>query len=286
MKKTIILLAIISIFISFGCAQKETVDRNGIVNSIVGSVTITTDDKSVPAKVGDSLVSGMIIETGARSLVHISFGENVVKLSENTILYIETLDLDLISDSEQTGLSLRNGEVFSRVAKNLTKGDSFQIRTPTTVAAIRGTEFGVIERDGETKVACVSGRVEVTNTTLRRGSGQRVVEISANEEVVVVSRQPLSVRTTSEENRERMRSVFEDIRRAGSDPEENLETEPEIVQEVVKKKQEKKPVVRRTAKKAPAKKPEPVKKEVVVEDPKPDIKKISIDAAKPKDIEE
>jgi len=230
-KKSITFLAILlSVLISFGCTKKKetVVERKGTINSMAGDVIIKKDDKSQPAKVGDFVVSGTTIETGAKSFVAIYFGENIIRLSENTALSIDKLET--AANSEQTELNLEMGEVFSKVVKKLVKGDSYQIKTPTTVAAIRGTEFGVLERDGKSKISCLSGKVKVANITLQKDKEDlEFVEVSSNEEVQVISNQPLEVTALSEEDRKRMENIFSNIGAANVDIEEKIEdTKPQI----------------------------------------------------------
>jgi len=254
MKKNIILLVILlSLLISFGCKKDaQTVAMQGIVNSIVGTVTLKRDDLSFRAQVDDLVVAGTTIVTGTKSIAFITFGQNVIKLSENTSFSIEKLESDLNSNTQQANFNLQNGEIFSKSNKKFARGDSFQMRTPTTVAAIRGTEFVVLERDGQSKVSCVSGKVAVANTTL--GDNLRFVEVPANQEVQVVSGQPLVVTDISEEDRLRMESIFNDLRNMnfGARDEEPVE---EIVETPVFVPEQEKPQVVRKAQ--PRRKPAP-----------------------------
>ena len=228
MKKNIIFLAILlSVMVSIGCAKKkEMVIGKGTINGMVGNVTIKERGKTHQAKVGDFVAVGMTIETGTKSLVEIYFGENIIRVLENTTLFINKFELNIATDSEQTELNLQIGEVFSKINKKLTKGDSYQIRTPTTIAGVRGTEFGVLERDGITKVTCISGKVVVTSLSLQKEKKEPdFVEISANEEVQVLQDQPLEVRPLSEKDKKRMEDIFSNI---GSP---NPELEKENVEE-------------------------------------------------------
>jgi len=206
-KNITILVILLSIIISFGC-KKETAIK-GIVNTVIGSVTIKKDEESHQAKAGDSVVAGMTIETAAKSITYISFKENVIALTENSILTIEKLNSNAMARTEQAEFNLTNGEIFCKIGKKSTKGDSYKIKTPTTVAAVRGTEFGVFEKNGESTVACLSGKVEAANTTLE--DEPQFVEISANQETQIVAGKPLEVKPISEANKRRMQNVFDNI---------------------------------------------------------------------------
>jgi len=208
MNKNIITLVILfSLTIPFGC-KKESVFKEGIVNIIMGSVTIKKDDKSYQAKVGDVIVADMTIETGAKSTAYIHFGKNVVALLENSILSIDKL-------SPNAEFHLANGEILSKIVKKSNKGDSLRVKTLTTVAAIRGTEFGVFEKNGQSTVACLSGNLDVANTSLE--GEPEFVKISDNEETQIVAGKPVEVKPLSEENKKRMKNIFDNIDKKSSE---------------------------------------------------------------------
>ena len=211
-KKIIFLAVLLSLLIFCGCGKRETVASKGIVNGVIGSVIIKQNNKTSQAKVGDFIVAGMTIEVGEKSLMDIHLNKNMIRLFENTVIFIDTLDLNAVTDVEQTELNLEKGEVLSKIAKKMTENDSFRVRTPTTVAAVRGTEFSVLMRDDKVKVSCISGKVRVANTTLVNKKGEyEFVEVPANKEVQVVVERPLEVTIIPEENRKRMENIFADI---------------------------------------------------------------------------
>jgi LysM repeat protein len=201
------LLLLLSMIISFSCKKEQ--ENEGIVSSFFGDVTIKEGDKSRQAKVGDSIIAGMSIETGTKSVVHIHFYENVIVLTENSILSVEKFELNISANTEHSVLNLKKGDVFSKIVKRLNNDYSYQIKTPTTVVAVRGTEFGVFERNGESTVACLSGKVEAANTTL--GDGYEFVEIPADKEAQITSGKPLLVKPLSAKNKMRMKDVFDKI---------------------------------------------------------------------------
>ena len=206
-KNITILLLLMSMIISFACKKESAI--KGIVNSMMGSVTIKEGDKSHQAKVGDSIIAGMTIETGAKSIAYIHFDENVIVLTEKTILSVEKTELNISANTAQADFNLMSGNVFSKITKSITRDYSSQIKTPTTVVAVRGTEFAVFEKDGVSTVACLSGKVEAANTTL--GDDPKFIEIPANKEARIASEKPLAIKPLSKENKKRMKNIFDNI---------------------------------------------------------------------------
>ena len=82
------------------------------------------------------------------------------------------------------------------IKANVTKGQSsdFQLVSPTSVAAVKGTDFwGVINENTGDKFCGLSGKVEVTNSA----TGQ-MVELLANTTALSLKNGSLSVATTQE----------------------------------------------------------------------------------------
>jgi hypothetical protein len=237
MKNIVFLIVLANTLIFFGCSKKEdqkTTVMKGVINTIMGDVILKKENESSRAKVGDFVISGVTVKTGSKSIAYIAFGQNIIKLSENSVLYIDKLESNIVANNEQISLNLKNGEIFSKTNRKLNKGDFYRIRTSTTVAAIRGTEFVVFERDGQTKVSCISGKVEVASTAAGdTGDTFEFIEISANEEVRVIPDQPLEVTAISEEDRIYFESVFDDIRVINPITTEKIEEDIEEVEEPV-----------------------------------------------------
>ncbi|MBI3554247.1 MAG: FecR domain-containing protein [Elusimicrobia bacterium] len=118
-----------------------------------------------PAKEGQALSSGDWIETlkAATAVIELADG-SALKLKE-----LSRFQLELPAGKERTTSGLLSfGGVFAKVAKVL-PGASFEIRTETAVAAVRGTEFftafGRAKKAGRDLWVCVNkGAVDVTTT--------------------------------------------------------------------------------------------------------------------------
>ncbi|HOX48297.1 MAG TPA: FecR family protein [Spirochaetales bacterium] len=125
---------------------------------------------SVGDPIGLELFQDDQVQTGPKSTAEILLKAKgaVVKLSENTVLSLRGLG------AETTSLELLYGRVRSKVAKLAAK-DSFEIRSSSVVAGVRGTDFGcdlVAPRSLSgaagsgsaplVRVYCFSGSVEVS----------------------------------------------------------------------------------------------------------------------------
>ena len=110
---------------------------------------------------GLELLEGDQVQTGRGVFVELRLhvGQAVVKLAENT-----TFKLERMADG-QTALSLVYGRVRAKVDK-LAGTDTFTIRSATSVAGVRGTDFGVdvIARQQE------AAAVNLTRTYVFEGS--------------------------------------------------------------------------------------------------------------------
>lgn len=125
---------------------KET-ERSAKVIFVKADVKIQKAGKTdwVSAKEGMSLFDGDTIKTGRASSIELSFdkeNKNIVRLEENSTAILRGKMLNRIE--------LPQGRIRSLV-KNLKRGSSFEIKTPTVVAGARGSGWDVDsteKRDG------------------------------------------------------------------------------------------------------------------------------------------
>lgn len=147
-----------SVIFAAGCSKTApSASISGCVVFIKGSVTVTRGaSPSVPA-VGFPINENDVVETGAESIA-------VIQLSDRDVLRISPESKMIMSSivrSDKIRLRLEKGELASKVTK-LSKGDVFEVHTPTVVAAVRGTEFAVSVTPKEEKISVLTGKVEVT----------------------------------------------------------------------------------------------------------------------------
>jgi len=109
-------------------------------------------------------------DTGGRMRVVLN-DQSILSLGTKSRLRIIRHD----SVRQQTQLELSFGRVRAEVASITRSGGLFEIRTPTAVAAVLGTEFTVeADENGETTIACLQGRVSVRNAQARV-KGEQIV---------------------------------------------------------------------------------------------------------------
>lgn len=146
-----------------GCSDKKknppvqtAVALSAFVIFSVGDVRVASSDgKDKNIKTGDSINEKDLVKTGPASFAVIQLGdEAVLRIQEKSEFSIESVATDA------KVMKLNQGQLISKVQK-LNKADSFRIKTPTTVAAVRGTEFNVIYGNGKTLVSVGSGKVAV-----------------------------------------------------------------------------------------------------------------------------
>jgi hypothetical protein len=166
MKRIAAVFFVIASLISISrCAGKKEVKpyRVGLVNFVIGkAVVIGKNGLESPAVVGMPLDIGMKIKTvGKDSLCEIYFNENALKLFGDSVVDIEWLTYNMKSGADETSLYLEKGRVFTSVKNKLMKDEAFVVKTQTSIASVRGTEFFVSEKSGASTVSCIDGKLEV-----------------------------------------------------------------------------------------------------------------------------
>ncbi|MCL1910659.1 MAG: FecR family protein [Leptospirales bacterium] len=189
------------IFVSiFSCKNSS---ETPVVRFVLGEAFLLKGDSKTPLKVGDS-VNAVKLETGANSLIDIAFGTNILRVLEKSVV-------DIKEFSEKTDIFLSKGGVFSNVGKKLAKDDSYVVATPTTTAAVRGTDFLVRADSGTSLAACLNGKLAVSKT-----DGSQTVELNAGQEIEAEQGKHFQPKELSEENRNRMRDILSDLRKSSA----------------------------------------------------------------------
>jgi hypothetical protein len=105
----------------------------------------------------DTLVTGH----DGRARIRFLEGGNEVIVGARSRLFVESASVN--PSRARTTLYLESGEVRSHVKRKYSgkNGEVFEVRTPNTIAGVRGTVFQVSYRNASTLVATVEGRVAV-----------------------------------------------------------------------------------------------------------------------------
>ena len=142
----------------------------------------------VPARIGQPVPSGAVVQTGPASVCEITWGNrNIIQVQENTRVVLGTARF-------APGLDLERGSVAAVLNKldAITGRNSFRIRTPSAVAGVRGTAFFVkVEDAGSTYVCACNGAVDVT-----RGLGRQAELASSAHMARRFAREGLATRIT------------------------------------------------------------------------------------------
>ena len=142
------------------------------------------DHKGVTAEAGMPLEAGDRVETGPDGHVEIGLsGDSMIELGPNTKFTVTSLK------NSWTEFSLKAGLMFAKLQNLFKKKGRLLVKTPTAVASVRGTEFGVEYGDtGATDVAVFDeGEVVVEGG---EGGAQSVVLAPNQETSVVLGRGP------------------------------------------------------------------------------------------------
>ncbi|MCU7371795.1 FecR family protein [Paucibacter sp. O1-1] len=119
--------------------------------------------------VGDRLEPGAELRTGTDGRVRLRFGDgSTLVVGDRTVLKIERFE----PAPRRAGLLLESGLIGQKVEPAV--GGAWEVRTPTAVTAVRGTEF-IVEVGGDlaTEVQVRSGKVEVEALQSAAGGGTR-----------------------------------------------------------------------------------------------------------------
>ena len=134
------LLSLFVIFVFSISAFAE--NPHGIFMVVKGEVKITgKDGKTDPAKVGKKVVPGDKIESGKEGRAKIVMSDkNVINISPDTKLIIEKYQND--GTNKNVELNILEGKVRASVEQKYDgEKNKFNIKTPSAVAGVRGTDF-------------------------------------------------------------------------------------------------------------------------------------------------
>ncbi|MSU20030.1 MAG: hypothetical protein EXS30_01380 [Pedosphaera sp.] len=123
-----------------------------------------------PLKVGKVLGPGSSVRAGVSSQADLFLGENgpVVRVTSDTTLALNRLEIDRNGADVviETMLDLKTGTILGNV-KKLAAASKYEVKTPYTVCAIRGTEYQ-ISADGVHHV--ITGSVMIAYTNPKSGA--------------------------------------------------------------------------------------------------------------------
>lgn len=182
MKSRIVMLTILASLMFFASCKKAGQDVVS-VQFTVGDVKIVSASGEKSAAPGDVLSYEDSVVTGPSSAVDLNFGTwGVIRITDNSTVKLSAIKAD--TGNDQVQFDMKNGRLFVVMSK-LTKGSSFSVLTPTTLAAVRGTSFMVVSDPKNSQISVLKGQILVQ--LAREGKLAAGIEkmLDANKKVVV-----------------------------------------------------------------------------------------------------
>ncbi len=139
----------------FTIAIASQVKRTASISDIKGNVEVqmSIDSRWVEAKKGMVLNEGSVLRTRTASWVLLNVDGNgetaTVELKENGQLRMAQLLEDKTSLTQTTLLDLALGEVLIKAKKLHSEKSKFEVKTPTSIVAVRGTTFSIAVKSVE-----------------------------------------------------------------------------------------------------------------------------------------
>jgi outer membrane protein assembly factor BamB len=155
---------IIILFSMFSCGYKSSVTSKDVIASIVfvlGDVAVEKSGTSIKASLNSIVEKGAVVKTLKGSQCNILIQpDSYILVKENSSFSIESM-VQESNGTSNTDVKLNVGKIAINPGK-LLKGSEFKVRTPTAVAAVRGTKFTVSSEEGKgVQISVIEGKVEL-----------------------------------------------------------------------------------------------------------------------------
>jgi len=171
MIKKISILAIAVLLFSISCGKKKDPEKEADAFKVDAKINLSLGDVKIngkPAKDGALVNFGDIIETGNDGVCQIIIGsKNLIKLNTNSKLTFNV-------SKDISSLVLDRGWMAGVTRQKFTKEGKYTIKTPTAIAAIRGTSYCVKVESPESTYFCVCN-----GTINLEGKGEKGEDVTA-----------------------------------------------------------------------------------------------------------
>ena len=156
----VVIAVALAVFQSRG---KDAVTGAPVCSFVYGDVRLECDGGAAFLTAGGTLQNDDVIVTGARSCADITYREEIrIRIKEKSRLHVASL---MRSDGGalKCDVELSRGSALLNF-KKIGRGDSATIKTPTSVAGVRGTSFGVaVADDLSVRYEVLEGKIVVKN---------------------------------------------------------------------------------------------------------------------------
>jgi len=137
-------------------AVAQGLQHAGQISNVVPIANLQHLTQVAPASTGMGVSWGDVVNTGRLARVRVSLDDgSVLNVGSESNLTITKHD----GAAQQTELELNYGRVRAKAVKQTKPGASFQIRTPTGVAGVVGTDFVLIFENFMTRLVVLEGTV-------------------------------------------------------------------------------------------------------------------------------
>lgn len=163
-----------AVIISFNFGFSEKAKPGASVALFTGKVSILRNGSSIDLKTGLKLFENDIVLTEANSTLDIDAVDIRIRVTEKSIVSLNKM----LSSKNKNEFSsfLKSGSLIMLVNR-LRPDDSVTVRTSTSVAAVRGTVFGVkVSENGTVKYEVFEGKVKVRNSVPENLKDEEVAE--------------------------------------------------------------------------------------------------------------
>jgi hypothetical protein len=160
----LIVTAVLAVIVLLVAAQAlAVVEMLAVVDERVGSVHVVRGSQAQAATVGMLVRAGDRVRTGANALVGLHWADGTrLEVGPETELVVQRCRANRVRKVSSTHFRLNLGEVWIRLRGALHPGSKFEVETPTIVAAVRGTIFGVkVSPDGTSRLEVYEGEVDI-----------------------------------------------------------------------------------------------------------------------------
>ncbi|MCL4176539.1 MAG: FecR domain-containing protein [Verrucomicrobia bacterium] len=142
------LIACVAVLVGVVAMTSAQAAQSGkaVVRSVSGEAQYSDGGAWLPLSAGKELMPGSAVRTANDSKVVLFLDQNgpLVMLTENTTLGIDKLSFEPtgVDTIIETQLDLKSGRIVG-IAKKLSATSKYEVKTPSGVAGIRGTEYSI-----------------------------------------------------------------------------------------------------------------------------------------------
>jgi hypothetical protein len=148
---------LVALALVFAMATGGNAAAQYTIQMVVGDVKVISGGKTTAAAVDRVLSAGDTIVTGKSSMADLCLGDRgLVRVQESSKVTVASLK----KKADDPDVGLDSGSILVMLSK-LVKGESYQVKTNTQVASVRGTNFQVTSDSDESRVDVLSGKILV-----------------------------------------------------------------------------------------------------------------------------